>query len=93
MSHPSLHNSWMSSKMKMTTARFISFAVFWAVMMIAGIRVAFFESDWAERFAARCGDEPKGGGRAVRFFVLCCGIFVAPMLHIMIWEFVTWTRN
>jgi hypothetical protein len=77
----------------MTTIRFVTFAIFWAVMMITGIWAAFSSSDWAERFAARCGDEPDAGGRAVRFFVLCCGIFIAPMFHIAIWEFMTRIRK
>jgi len=72
--------------------RVITFGIIWLIGIVGGILIALSEGDWVEQFAVRCGDDPISGGRALRFFVMCFGVFIIPMLHIVAWEILTrWT--
>jgi hypothetical protein len=68
--------------------RFITFALVWLVGVVGGMLIGISENDWAERFTARRGGDPDAGGRVLRFAVMSFGVFVLPMLHIVIWEIV-----
>jgi hypothetical protein len=73
--------------------RLVTLGIIWFVGMVGGMLIALSKSDWTERFAARIGDDPEAGGRALRFFVMCLGTFIVPMLHIMAWEILTYLTS
>lgn len=68
--------------------RGIIFGGIWFAGMVGGMLAALSDDNWAERLAARCGDDPYAGGRALRFFVMCFGTFIVPTLCIAIWEII-----